>query len=155
MVAKYVDVPKPNPGGQKVAVFAFMLYVSLYQISIHALIIGSALSSSTVFSSMRHHSSTHRSTPRFLPTLAAKTDFLNSRIYPTNVRARGVALATFTYFAFCIVSMTLLSECGIGLTGSQAYVTPGATALAAIGWKYFLGKLERHLDLRTLQVCSL
>ncbi|KAK3074017.1 hypothetical protein LTR53_003913 [Teratosphaeriaceae sp. CCFEE 6253] len=45
----------------------------------------------------------------------------SSEIYPTNIRARGMALATFTYFAACIT-----------------YVTPGATAVADIGWRYFL-----------------
>jgi len=28
----------------------------------------------------------------------------SSEIYPTNIRARGMALATFTYFAACVVS---------------------------------------------------
>jgi predicted MFS family arabinose efflux permease len=45
----------------------------------------------------------------------------SSEIYPTQIRARGVALATCTYFVACI-----------------AYVTPGATAIASIGWRYFL-----------------
>jgi len=45
----------------------------------------------------------------------------SSEIYPTNIRARGMAMATFTYFAACVT-----------------YVTPGATAIANIGWKYFL-----------------
>ena len=30
----------------------------------------------------------------------------SSEIYPTNIRARGMAMATFTYFAACIVSGT-------------------------------------------------
>jgi hypothetical protein len=45
----------------------------------------------------------------------------SSEIYPTQIRARGVAMATATYFIACIT-----------------YVTPGATAIANIGWKYFL-----------------
>jgi predicted MFS family arabinose efflux permease len=45
----------------------------------------------------------------------------SSEIYPTQIRARGVALATATYFIACIT-----------------YVTPGATAIATIGWKYFV-----------------
>ncbi|ORX99796.1 MFS sugar transporter [Clohesyomyces aquaticus] len=45
----------------------------------------------------------------------------SSEIYPTNIRSEGVALATFTYFAACIT-----------------FVTPGATAIANIGYKYFV-----------------
>ncbi|KAL0929487.1 uncharacterized protein CTRU02_215653 [Colletotrichum truncatum] len=45
----------------------------------------------------------------------------SAEIYPTNIRSRGVALATCTYFIACII-----------------FVTPGATAIATIGWKYFL-----------------
>jgi MFS family permease len=45
----------------------------------------------------------------------------SSEIYPTHIRARGVAMATATYFIACIT-----------------YVTPGATAIANIGWRYFL-----------------
>jgi predicted MFS family arabinose efflux permease len=45
----------------------------------------------------------------------------SAEIYPTQIRARGVALATSTYFIACIT-----------------YVTPGATAIATIGWRYFL-----------------
>ncbi|KAF4631751.1 hypothetical protein G7Y89_g6380 [Cudoniella acicularis] len=45
----------------------------------------------------------------------------HSEVYPTNIRSRGVALATFTYFV-----------------SSITYVTPGATAIATIGWKYFV-----------------
>ena len=45
----------------------------------------------------------------------------SSEIYPTQIRARGVAMATATYFIACIT-----------------YVTPGATAIANIGWRYFL-----------------
>ncbi|KAF2802930.1 general substrate transporter [Mytilinidion resinicola] len=45
----------------------------------------------------------------------------SSEVYPTNIRSRGVAMATFTYFAACIT-----------------YVTPGATAIANIGYKYFI-----------------
>ena len=45
----------------------------------------------------------------------------SSEIYPTNIRSRGVAMATATYFIGCIT-----------------YVTPGATAIATIGWRYFL-----------------
>ncbi|KAF2793218.1 MFS sugar transporter [Melanomma pulvis-pyrius CBS 109.77] len=45
----------------------------------------------------------------------------SSEIYPTNIRSEGVALATFTYFAACIT-----------------FVTPGATAIASIGYKYFV-----------------
>jgi hypothetical protein len=47
----------------------------------------------------------------------------SSEIYPTNIRSEGVALATFTYFAACIT-----------------FVTPGATAIASIGYKYFVSK---------------
>lgn len=47
----------------------------------------------------------------------------SSEIYPTNIRSPGVALATFTYFAACIT-----------------FVTPGATAIASIGYKYFVSK---------------
>ncbi|KAF2006125.1 general substrate transporter [Amniculicola lignicola CBS 123094] len=45
----------------------------------------------------------------------------SAEIYPTNIRSPGVALATFTYFAACIT-----------------FVTPGATAIASIGYKYFV-----------------
>ncbi|KAK0392586.1 hypothetical protein NLU13_2081 [Sarocladium strictum] len=45
----------------------------------------------------------------------------SSEVYPTNIRSRGVAMATATYFISCIT-----------------YVTPGATALAAISWRYFV-----------------
>lgn len=45
----------------------------------------------------------------------------SAEIYPTHIRARGVALATSTYFIACIT-----------------YVTPGATAITNIGWKYFV-----------------
>jgi predicted MFS family arabinose efflux permease len=45
----------------------------------------------------------------------------SSEIYPTNIRSRGVALATFTYFTACIT-----------------FVTPGATAISNIGYKYFV-----------------
>ena len=45
----------------------------------------------------------------------------SSEIYPTNIRSRGVAMATATYFLGCIL-----------------YVTPGATALATISWRYYL-----------------
>jgi predicted MFS family arabinose efflux permease len=45
----------------------------------------------------------------------------SSEVYPTNIRSRGVALATATYFISCIT-----------------YVTPGATAIAAISWRYFV-----------------
>ncbi|KAF2179035.1 MFS general substrate transporter [Zopfia rhizophila CBS 207.26] len=44
----------------------------------------------------------------------------SSEIYPTNIRSPGVAMATFTYVAVCIT-----------------FVTPGATAIANIGYKYF------------------
>jgi hypothetical protein len=47
----------------------------------------------------------------------------SAEIYPTNIRSEGVALATFTYFAACIT-----------------FVTPGATAIANIGYKYFVSK---------------
>ncbi|KAF2092538.1 sugar transporter family protein [Rhizodiscina lignyota] len=53
--------------------------------------------------------------------LDAASFVYSSEVYPTNIRSRGVAMATFTYFAGCIL-----------------YVTPGATAFANIGWKYFL-----------------
>jgi len=45
----------------------------------------------------------------------------SAEIYPTNIRSRGVALATTTYFIMCIT-----------------YVTPGAVAIADISWRYFL-----------------
>lgn len=45
----------------------------------------------------------------------------SSEIYPTNIRSRGVALSTATYFTACIT-----------------FVTPGATAIANISWRYFL-----------------
>ncbi|KAF2268929.1 MFS sugar transporter [Lojkania enalia] len=45
----------------------------------------------------------------------------SSEIYPTNIRSPGVAMATFTYFVACIT-----------------FVTPGATAIANIGYKYFV-----------------
>jgi hypothetical protein len=45
----------------------------------------------------------------------------SAEIYPTQIRAKGVALATSTYFLACIT-----------------YVTPGATAIATIGWRYFV-----------------
>jgi predicted MFS family arabinose efflux permease len=45
----------------------------------------------------------------------------SSEIYPTNIRSRGVAMATATYFIACIT-----------------YVTPGATAIANISWRYFV-----------------
>ncbi|RDW61604.1 MFS sugar transporter [Coleophoma crateriformis] len=45
----------------------------------------------------------------------------SSEIYPTNIRSRGVALATTTYFIACIT-----------------FVTPGATAIATISWRYFI-----------------
>ncbi|KAH7014178.1 general substrate transporter, partial [Microdochium trichocladiopsis] len=53
--------------------------------------------------------------------LDAASFVYSSEIYPTNIRARGVALATATYFIMCIT-----------------YVTPGATAIANIGWRYYL-----------------
>lgn len=45
----------------------------------------------------------------------------SSEVYPTHIRANGVAMATATYFIACIT-----------------YVTPGATAIATIGYKYFI-----------------
>ncbi|KAF2016671.1 general substrate transporter [Aaosphaeria arxii CBS 175.79] len=45
----------------------------------------------------------------------------SAEILPTNIRSSGVAMATFTYFAACIT-----------------FVTPGATAIANIGYKYFV-----------------
>ncbi|KAF2405496.1 general substrate transporter [Trichodelitschia bisporula] len=53
--------------------------------------------------------------------LDAASFIYSSEIYPTQIRARGVALATCTYFVACIT-----------------FVTPGATAIATIGWKYFV-----------------
>jgi hypothetical protein len=53
--------------------------------------------------------------------LDAASFIYSAEVYPTNIRSRGVALATFTYFA-----------------GAITYATPGATAFANIGWKYFL-----------------
>jgi sugar porter (SP) family MFS transporter len=48
----------------------------------------------------------------------------SAEILPTNIRSSGVAMATTTYFLSCIT-----------------FVTPGATAIASIGYKYFVGKL--------------
>ncbi|OAK98387.1 MFS sugar transporter [Phaeosphaeriaceae sp. SRC1lsM3a] len=45
----------------------------------------------------------------------------SAEILPTNIRSEGVALATTTYFISCIT-----------------FVTPGATAIASIGYKYFV-----------------
>ena len=45
----------------------------------------------------------------------------SSEIYPTNIRSRGMALSTTTYFVACIT-----------------YVTPGAVAVTNIGWRYFV-----------------
>ncbi|KAH8655397.1 general substrate transporter, partial [Xylariales sp. PMI_506] len=45
----------------------------------------------------------------------------SSEIFPTNIRSRGVALASATYFIACIT-----------------YVTPGATAIANISWRYYV-----------------
>ena len=45
----------------------------------------------------------------------------SAEILPTNIRPHGVALATTTYFVACIT-----------------FVTPGATAIASIGYKYFV-----------------
>ncbi|KAF1991014.1 MFS sugar transporter [Aulographum hederae CBS 113979] len=45
----------------------------------------------------------------------------SAEILPTNIRSRGVAMATTTYFTMCIT-----------------YVTPGATAINNISWRYFL-----------------
>ncbi|KXJ85143.1 general substrate transporter [Microdochium bolleyi] len=53
--------------------------------------------------------------------LDAASFVYSSEIYPTNIRARGVALATATYFVMCLT-----------------YVTPGATAIANIGWRYYV-----------------
>jgi predicted MFS family arabinose efflux permease len=86
MIAQYVAVPTPSPGGQKTAVVALMFFVFFYGLFIDA--------ASFIYS---------------------------SEIYPTQIRARGVAMATATYFIACIT-----------------YVTPGATAIARIGWRYFL-----------------
>jgi sugar porter (SP) family MFS transporter len=47
----------------------------------------------------------------------------SAEILPTNIRSSGVAMATTTYFVSCIT-----------------FVTPGATAIADIGYKYFVGK---------------
>jgi MFS family permease len=46
----------------------------------------------------------------------------SAEILPTNIRSSGVAMATTTYFISCIT-----------------FVTPGATAIANIGYKYFVG----------------
>lgn len=45
----------------------------------------------------------------------------SAEILPTNIRSSGVAMATTTYFVSCIT-----------------FVTPGATAIANIGYKYFV-----------------
>lgn len=55
--------------------------------------------------------------------LDAASFIYSSEIYPTNIRSRGVAMATCTYFLACIT-----------------YVTPGATAIATIGYRYFIGE---------------
>jgi hypothetical protein len=57
----------------------------------------------------------------------------SSEIFPTNIRSEGVALATFTYFAACIT-----------------FVTPGATAIATIGYKYFVSKSAPTIILTAL-----
>jgi sugar porter (SP) family MFS transporter len=49
----------------------------------------------------------------------------SAEILPTNIRSSGVAMATTTYFVSCIT-----------------FVTPGATAISNIGYKYFVGKLH-------------
>ena len=66
----------------------------------------------------------------------------SSEIYPTNIRSRGMAMATATYFTACIVSCINLAH-AIDLVADvcvwlQTYVTPGATAIASIGWRYYL-----------------
>lgn len=59
----------------------------------------------------------------------------SAEILPTNIRSEGVALATTTYFVSCIT-----------------FVTPGATAIASIGYKYFVGKLYLCLYIPTNQL---
>jgi len=88
MLAKYVSVPVPNKGGEKVAVVCIMMFVFFYGLFVDA--------ASFIYS---------------------------SEIYPTNIRSRGVAMATCTYFVACIT-----------------YVTPGATAIATIGYRYYIGE---------------
>ncbi|KAJ4369058.1 hypothetical protein N0V83_006141 [Neocucurbitaria cava] len=53
--------------------------------------------------------------------LDAASFIYSAEILPTNIRSSGVALATTTYFISCIT-----------------FVTPGATAIANIGYKYFV-----------------
>lgn len=65
----------------------------------------------------------------------------SSEIYPTNIRSRGMALSTTTYFLACIVSYPDRWESGFIYCADfvgQTYVTPGATAVANIGWRYFV-----------------
>ena len=66
----------------------------------------------------------------------------SSEIYPTNIRSRGMALSTTTYFTACIVSLCRLWHREYNYTCTdlepQTYVTPGATAIGDIGWKYYL-----------------
>lgn len=50
----------------------------------------------------------------------------SAEILPTNIRSSGVAMATTTYFVSCIT-----------------FVTPGATAIANIGYKYFV-RMSRY-----------
>lgn len=54
--------------------------------------------------------------------LDAASFIYSAEILPTNIRSSGVAMATTTYFISCIT-----------------FVTPGATAIANIGYKYFVG----------------
>jgi hypothetical protein len=64
----------------------------------------------------------------------------SSEIYPTNIRSRGMALSTTTYFVDCIVS-SIMSHSRVNVADNdhfQTYVTPGATAIANIGWRYYL-----------------
>lgn len=62
----------------------------------------------------------------------------SSEIYPTNIRSRGMALSTMTYFVACIVSPQYTHSGFVADHVQQTYVTPGATAVADIGWRYFV-----------------
>lgn len=58
----------------------------------------------------------------------------SAEILPTNIRSSGVAMATTTYFIACIT-----------------FVTPGATAIANIGYKYFVSKFTLPFCISPLQ----
>jgi hypothetical protein len=110
MVGAYVDVPSPSLSGQKVAIVAIMLCVfSLLPPPL----------------SYQYSPLTPPSPPSFVffygLFIDAASFIYSAEILPTNIRPHGVALATTTYFIACIT-----------------FVTPGATAIAAIGYGYFV-----------------